>query len=157
MLISLCFRIITLSLAARIIPMIRRASAGWDAAEEERDGGEYWEGKTLGEEAPVSPACSTGGVCGMGLIRKVTVLERTVDDDLVVVSQGDLDCRVYALVTYVSLVNSTRHTPIPQSSDIVFLFIPSARQRISSMVAVRALSLSQPPGSHASADVSCAG
>ena len=54
MLISLCFRIITLSLAARIIPMIRRASAGWDAAEEERDGGEYWDGKTLGEEAPVS-------------------------------------------------------------------------------------------------------
>ncbi|GHJ87558.1 hypothetical protein NliqN6_3960 [Naganishia liquefaciens] len=52
MLISLCFRILALSLAARIIPMIRRASAGWDAEEEDRDGGDSWDDKTLGEEAP---------------------------------------------------------------------------------------------------------
>lgn len=57
MLISLCFRILMLSAAARIIPMIRRASAGWDAGAEDRElveGGDFWDGKRLGEEPPVS-------------------------------------------------------------------------------------------------------
>jgi hypothetical protein len=59
MLISLSFRILTLSFAARIIPMIRRASAGWDANADDRElveahGGDFWDGKRLGEEAPVS-------------------------------------------------------------------------------------------------------
>lgn len=56
MLISLCFRILMLSAAARIIPMIRRASAGWDAGAEDRElveGGDFWDGKRLGEEPPV--------------------------------------------------------------------------------------------------------
>ncbi|KAJ9121616.1 hypothetical protein QFC22_002236 [Naganishia vaughanmartiniae] len=60
MLISLCFRLLVLSAAARIIPMIRRASAGWDAGEEDREsfeGGDFWDGKRLREE----PACSIMG------------------------------------------------------------------------------------------------
>jgi hypothetical protein len=66
MLISLCFRLLVLSAAARIIPMIRRASAGWDAGEEDREsfeGGDFWDGKRLREEPAVS-GCPRCGVCG---------------------------------------------------------------------------------------------
>jgi hypothetical protein len=41
--------------------MIRRASAGWDAGAEDRElveGGDFWDGKRLGEEPPVSVCVS---------------------------------------------------------------------------------------------------
>ncbi|ODN73879.1 hypothetical protein L202_07396 [Cryptococcus amylolentus CBS 6039] len=50
LLLSLIYRVAVLHLAARIVPVLRRASMGWD----EREGGEgeegFWDGRTLGDE-----------------------------------------------------------------------------------------------------------
>lgn len=47
-----------LHFAARIIPAIRRAAAGWDdSSDEPNDGrGGFWDGRRLGEEPPSSRA-----------------------------------------------------------------------------------------------------
>nr|ODN87043.1 hypothetical protein L203_03817 [Cryptococcus depauperatus CBS 7841]ODO01306.1 hypothetical protein L204_02034 [Cryptococcus depauperatus CBS 7855] len=48
LLLSLIYRITVLHMAARIVPILRRASMGWDERIEGKEG--FWDGRTLGDE-----------------------------------------------------------------------------------------------------------
>nr|KIR48550.1 hypothetical protein I312_02400 [Cryptococcus bacillisporus CA1280] len=49
LILSLIYRVTVLHLAAKIVPVLRRASMGWDDRDE-REG--FWDGRTLGDEPP---------------------------------------------------------------------------------------------------------
>lgn len=51
LILSLIYRVTVLHLAAKIVPVLRRASMGWDDRDE-RQG--FWDGRTLGDEPPVN-------------------------------------------------------------------------------------------------------
>lgn len=51
LILSLIYRVTVLHLAAKIVPVLRRASMGWDDRDE-REG--FWDGRTLGDEPPVN-------------------------------------------------------------------------------------------------------
>ncbi|OWT37627.1 hypothetical protein J008_00442 [Cryptococcus neoformans] len=46
--LSLIYRVTVLHLAAKIVPVLRRASMGWDDRDDAREG--FWDGRTLGDE-----------------------------------------------------------------------------------------------------------
>jgi hypothetical protein len=115
--------------------MIRRASAGWDANADDRElveahGGDFWDGKRLGEEAPVRSALPY--TCDETDVLRV---EREVDDDFAVVSKGDPDSGLYASITYV---------PAPSTSDWrLTILCSSPGSRLPGMVAVSPLFIIQ--------------
>lgn len=49
--LSLIYRVTVLHLAAKIVPVLRRASMGWDDRDDAREG--FWDGRTLGDEPAV--------------------------------------------------------------------------------------------------------
>lgn len=54
LLLSLIYRVAVLHLAARIVPVLRKASIGWDDGMETNVSAGFWDGKSLGEEPAVS-------------------------------------------------------------------------------------------------------
>lgn len=51
LILSLIYRVTVLHLAAKIVPVLRRASMGWDDRDEHEG---FWDGRTLGDEPPVN-------------------------------------------------------------------------------------------------------
>lgn len=60
LLLSLIYRVAVLHLAARIVPVLRKASTGWDDGMETDVSAGFWDGKSLGEEPAVSKVESEG-------------------------------------------------------------------------------------------------
>jgi hypothetical protein len=54
--LSLIYRVAVLHLAARIVPVIRKSSMGWDDGMDNDVGG-FWDGRSLGEEPTVGTTC----------------------------------------------------------------------------------------------------
>ena len=56
LLLSLIYRVTVLHLAARIVPVIRKSSMGWDDGMNDATPG-FWDGRSLGEEPAVGHPC----------------------------------------------------------------------------------------------------